>query len=131
MTTKRNAASSARSRRRRRGFAMLAVLVLSTVGLVFVAIGQRYISVGLTAEEHRLAREGFQEGAVEAMAIAIAKLETKAPNSASYHGTVTVSTSQGDKVFAVRYKETVQGRWEIDVTPYSGTSLNPLPEVFP
>lgn len=117
--------------RRRGGFAMLVVLVLSMVGLVFVAVGQRYISVGLTTEEHRIARENFQEGAIQAMAIAIKKLEVKVPNAASYHGTITVSTSQGDQVFAVEYKETAGDTWEIDVTPYFGTNLDPLPTVFP
>ena len=115
--------------------ALLAVLLLSTVGLVFVAIGQRYVSATLTTEEAHLANELFGEGAVEAAVVAIEKFERSMPTKKDYECMITLPTSQGERVYYIEYVRLGDGVWEINVEPYSRNKhkhkLDELPEILP
>lgn len=123
--------SARRRRRGRRGFALLAVLVFSIAGLIFVAISQRHIAAAVNAERNLVLRDDYQEGAVEAMAVAIEQLEAREPSTALYTCYTDVTTSMGVKSYSITYTNTAPSQWIIDVQPYSGTSLPMMPNLLP
>jgi hypothetical protein len=119
-----------RGPRRRRGAALLAVLVFLTVGLAMVAVQQRHIATALSAEQASRIADNFREGAAVAMAEAVTVLETGDPPASPFTCQTDVSTSQGAATFAVTYTAAGANQWTVSVAPADGSLLPELPGSF-
>jgi hypothetical protein len=121
-----------RFRRRRSGYAMLAVLVFLAVSLIFIGVGQRRISSQLQLERARIEVEDFNEGPAQAMAKALKLLETGVPATTPYECGVSLSTSAGVRLFSVRFTQSGTNQWSVQVAPIETMgSLPSMPAVFP
>jgi hypothetical protein len=119
-------------RSRRRGYALLAVLLFLAVSLIFIGVGQRRISSQLQLERARMEVEDFNEGPIQAAAKALSLLETGFPPSDPYECGVTLSTDAGQRVFSVRFVQSDADQWTIQVAPVDSMgSLPAMPAVFP
>lgn len=116
---------------RRRGYAMLSVLVFLTVAMIFVGVNQRRISAMLRVERAQMDATDYNEGAVTAAGNALTLLETGLPPSDPYECGVTLSTSAGNRSFSVRFERVSGNEWSIHVRPIADTSgLLPMPSTF-
>src|SRR5687768_15420111 len=90
-------------RARRSGYTLLAVVVFLGASLALVSVNQRRLTAMVQIERARLAADDFSEGPAQAMAKALALLETGLPPSNPYVCGVALTTSSGTRSFAVLF----------------------------
>jgi hypothetical protein len=116
---------------KRRGYAMLSVLVFLAVGLVFVAVQQRRLGAWLRLEQSRIEAARFDEGPRSVMAGALELLETGLPPTDPYECGALVDTSDGPRTFSVLFWSSGGKPWTIEVTPRADlTGLPAMPLCF-
>jgi hypothetical protein len=116
--------------KRRRGYAMLLVMVIILSSSAFLAVHQRHLGAALRLEQARVQSETARQGPVSVLAVACQRLETGDPPSspAQYryeHVVDTVTT-----LYRVSYSN-AGTQWTVTVLPDpSSSSLDLLPTTF-
>ena len=117
-------------RTRRRGYAMIAVLVFLALMLTMLAIGQRRLGSVLRVESRFVEAEGRGDRA-RAMGKALDTLWTGPPPSDYYVCATVIETSAGPKSYTITFDKKGGSHWDVQVEPTApGDDLPPLPKSF-
>jgi hypothetical protein len=116
----------ASTRQRRRGFALVLVMVQMALLMAFWSIANRQTGQLLQLQTALAQRERRDQGSLTALATGIGLLETGTPSSSPYSGTTGTSPS-----YLVTFTDLGNAQWKIDVAPAStGETASPLPSTF-
>jgi hypothetical protein len=117
----------------RRGYAMMLVLVFIVLFLTFLGIAYRSVATVLRVESVHALQVQRDEGSTQALAAAVALLETGLPPTDPYVCGVTVQTSAGSRAFTVTFDLTdaTTKTFAIHSAPTpSGETTQPMPDTF-
>jgi hypothetical protein len=115
----------------RRGYALVIVIAFMTLLFSLSALVYSHLGAALRVELVQSAQKVRDEGAMHALAQALALLQTGTPPSNPYEGGVTIETSAGTRAFTVTMSSDDGLQWTIHValTP-DGESPEPMPSAF-
>ena len=119
------------SRRARRGYAMMLVLVFMVLFLSMLGVAYRHVGAALRIETVHAAQTSRDEGSIQAIARALTLLETGLPPGSPYTCGVTLSTSAGACAITVTFTQESPTNWSVHAAPTkSGESPPPMPSTF-
>lgn len=111
---------------RRRGFALVLVMVQMALLMAFWSIANRQTGQLLQLQTALNQRDRRDQGSLTALATGIGLLETGTPLSSPYSGTTGSSQS-----YLVTFTDLGSNQWKVDVKPAStGETASPLPSTF-
>ena len=115
----------------RRGYAMLLVVVFMVLFFALWSVAYHQMAADLRFEAVQAQRVLRDEGSTQALAQALALLETGLPPSQPYACGVTVNTSTGPRSFAVTFSLEGPNQWSVQAAPLQlGENPPPMPVTF-
>ncbi len=115
---------------RRRGYALMAVLMFSMLFMLLLGVASRHVASVMRIATVRAGQTERDQGSALALAEAIERLESGFPTSGSSYA-VAVTTASGPRTYTVLYEQQVDTTWNITARPKLATE-NPsaLPDTF-
>ena len=102
---------------KRRGYAMVLVLVFIALMLSVYSVAYRHVAAAVRIEKVRTQLRQRNEGSVEALAQALTALETGLPPSDPYVCATAVETTTGTRSFTVTFTSQPGDSWSVHVAP--------------
>ncbi|QDT13319.1 hypothetical protein [Planctomycetes bacterium K23_9] len=125
----RNQIRNSRTATKRRGYAMILVMVIILSSSAFVAVHQRNLSAALRIEQARILSEEHRRGPVSVLAVACSRMETgdpPAPIQYRYEHIVNGVPT----LYRISYSN-VATEWTVNAVPDAGAvGLTELPASF-
>ncbi len=116
---------------RRRGIAMMLVLVFIVLFMAMLGVACRQTASALRIETVRTTQIERDQGSMHAVARGLALLETGLPPSDPYSCAVEISTSLGLRSFTVTFASEGAGNWSVQSRATGeGEFPDPMPSVF-
>ena len=115
----------------RAGYAMMLVLVFIVLFLSLLAVGYRQTATALRIESVRSQATQRDEGSIQALALALALLETGNPPSDPYVCGATIDTSTGAHSYTVTFTSEGTNNWSVNSAPtLPSDNPQPMPSSF-
>jgi hypothetical protein len=115
----------------RSGYAMVLVLLFLILMFSLMTLAYGRLGAALRAESVRAKKVQRDEGSTQALAQALALLETGLPPSNPYSCTTNISTSLGASPFTVTFALQSDKIWKVESTPTApGEILPAMPATF-
>src|SRR5262249_18244496 len=114
-----------------RGYALMLVLIFLVLSLSMASVAYRELAGILRVESARTTEDVRDQGSLEALARALALLETGTPPSNPYVVGVIVNTPNGERELTITMASLTPGVWTINSAPTTaGESPSPMPSTF-
>lgn len=101
---------------RRRGYALMAVLLFSMVFMMLLGVASRHVASVVRTATVRVGQTHRDEGSMAALARSLKLLETGLPAN-GYVCCATISTSTGTRSYTVRFDQQADGTWSVSARP--------------
>jgi Tfp pilus assembly protein PilX len=116
---------------RRRGYALMLVLVFLVLFLMFLGVAYRQVGLLLRVESVRTLRTHRDEAATRALARAMSLLETGLPPANPYTCRVVIDTPSGPCPLTVTFTSDDGSTWLVRSAPGApGQPAIPMPDTF-
>jgi hypothetical protein len=116
---------------RRRGYAMITVLVFLAVLMTTLGVTHRHMASLLRREQAQWEVDRFDAGPRCALARGVALLETGLPPDNPYTCITQIITPEGEESFTVSYRKVSGHKWRVEVAPTApGEHAPAMPPTF-
>jgi len=115
---------------RRRGYALMAVLMFSMLFMLLLGVASRHVASVMRIATVRAGQTDRDQGSTLALAMALKRLESGLPTSGSSYS-VAVTTASGPHTYTVVYEQQADTTWDVTARPKLATeNPSPLPDTF-